>query len=158
RQRLPHVPLGQARRRGVVAGEHQVAQPGAEVRPHHPLAARRAQDDGDGLLDVLFVTAQGDLAVRRQCDVEAAFAAGARKRPAHAEKLAGHAATSYPNKTVPVAITSPTGRSAGSLQVAASSPLRAAILPLMNTVALPITTWPRLAGGDWNDVPGAVGT
>jgi hypothetical protein len=40
-------------------------------------------------------------------------------------------------RTVLTATTVPTGRSTGSLQVSAVSPLRAAGLPLINTVGLP---------------------
>src|SRR6266511_4021939 len=47
----------------------------------------------------------------------------------------------------------PTGRSAGSLQVSAVSPLRAAGLPLINTVALPVMICPLFTGGRWNAPP-----
>src|SRR5215203_152195 len=47
----------------------------------------------------------------------------------------------------------PAGRSAGSLQVVAGSPARAAGLPPMKTVALPWRTVPRSAGGFWNGPP-----
>jgi hypothetical protein len=50
-------------------------------------------------------------------------------------------------KTVPVAITCPTDKSAGSLQVSAGSPLRAAIRPLILTVGLPILIVALLCGG-----------
>src|SRR5262245_31796997 len=60
--------------------------------------------------------------------------------------------------TLPAAITLPTGWSAGSLQVTAVSPLRAAALPLIFTVVLPTLIVPLFDGGLWNDVPGAVGT
>src|SRR6266545_1048579 len=60
-------------------------------------------------------------------------------------------------KTVPTAITVPAGRSDGSLQVVAVSPLRAAALPLILTVGLPIVIVARLAGGFWNPLPGGVG-
>src|SRR5712692_9490463 len=58
-----------------------------------------------------------------------------------------------PINTVPTATTVPTGISAGSLQVLAVSPLRAAPLPLMSTVALPRIICPRLLGGAWNGPP-----
>ena len=51
----------------------------------------------------------------------------------------------YPISTVPAATTLPTGRSDGSLQVVAVSPLRAAGLPLISTVGLPsriVARWP----------------
>jgi hypothetical protein len=50
-------------------------------------------------------------------------------------------------RTVALATTVPAGRSAGSLQVKATSPARAAGLPLIMTVALPAWTVARLAGG-----------
>ncbi len=50
-------------------------------------------------------------------------------------------------------MTVPTGRSAGSLQVVAVSPLRAAGWPLIITVLLPMMIWPLLAGGFWNGPP-----
>jgi len=59
--------------------------------------------------------------------------------------------------TVPAATTVPTGWSDGSLQVSAVSPFRAAALPLIFTVELPIVMVPLFAGGDWNEVPGGVG-
>ena len=59
--------------------------------------------------------------------------------------------------TVPAATTLPIGRSTGSLQVSAVSPLRAAALPLMLTLELPSLIVPLFAGGFWNDVPGGVG-
>ena len=37
------------------------------------------------------------------------------------------------------------------------SPFRAAFLPLIFTVSLPIMTVPLFAGGFWKDVPGGVG-
>src|SRR5262249_31617685 len=49
--------------------------------------------------------------------------------------------------TVPTAITVPTGRSTGSLQVLAVSPLRAAGLLLMLTVVLPLIMVALLLGG-----------
>src|SRR5512146_474216 len=58
--------------------------------------------------------------------------------------------------TVPTAMTVPAGRSAGSLQVVAVSPFRAALLPLIFTVALPILMVALFAGGFWNEVPGGV--
>lgn len=60
-------------------------------------------------------------------------------------------------KTVPTAMTVPTGRSAGSLHVFAVSPLRAAGLPLIITVGLPVTMVPLFGGGFWKAVPGGVG-
>ena len=51
-------------------------------------------------------------------------------------------AFSHPIITVPVATTVPTGMGAGSLQVIAVSPARAAGLPLIITVALPIIICP----------------
>src|SRR3989442_13521124 len=59
--------------------------------------------------------------------------------------------------TVPAATTVPTGRSVGSLQVKARSPLRAAALPLIFTVTLPTLIVPLLGGGFWKAVPGGVG-
>src|SRR4051794_24198428 len=59
--------------------------------------------------------------------------------------------------TVPAATTLPSGASAGSLHVIAVSPLRAACLPPIFTVALPICMVALLAGGLWNDTPGGVG-
>jgi hypothetical protein len=56
--------------------------------------------------------------------------------------------------TVPTATTWPAGKSAGSLQVVAVSPLRAAILPLIFTVGLPILMVALLAGGFWKRGPG----
>ena len=53
-------------------------------------------------------------------------------------------------KTVPEAITLPPGVSDGSLQVVAASPIRAAALPLMETVAEPFCTVPLSAGDFWN--------
>ena len=58
-----------------------------------------------------------------------------------------------PIKTVPAATTVPAGRSAGSLQVMALSPLRAAGLPLMSTVPLPSCTVALLLGGFWKGPP-----
>src|SRR5437868_5573060 len=55
--------------------------------------------------------------------------------------------------TVPTAITVPAGKSTGSLQVMAVSPLRAAGLLLIMTVALPIMIWPLLVGGFWKGPP-----
>src|SRR4051794_23993344 len=49
--------------------------------------------------------------------------------------------------TVPAATTVPTGRSVGSLQVLAVSPARAAALPLIVTVRLPVVIVPLLLGG-----------
>jgi hypothetical protein len=49
--------------------------------------------------------------------------------------------------TVPTAITWPAGKSAGSLQVIAVSPLRAAIFPLIFTVGLPILIVALFDGG-----------
>lgn len=60
-------------------------------------------------------------------------------------------------ETVPFATTFPTGKSSGSLQVIALSPLRAALLPLIFTVELPNLIVALLAGGDLKDEPGAVG-
>ena len=60
-------------------------------------------------------------------------------------------------KTVPTEITCPTGKSAGSLQVVAISPLRAAAFPLIITLRLPTIIVPLLAGDFWNAVPGGVG-
>src|SRR6185312_7097566 len=55
-----------------------------------------------------------------------------------------------PTSTVPTATTLPTGTPGGiSLQVCAGSPLRAAPLPLMNTVVLPAWTTAWLLGGTW---------
>src|SRR2546427_7967413 len=62
-----------------------------------------------------------------------------------------------PINTLPTAITVPTGRSVGSLQVLAGSPFRAAAFPLIFTVALPALIVPLFAGGFWNAVPGGVG-
>src|SRR6185436_13843125 len=64
---------------------------------------------------------------------------------------------SQPIITVPAATTVPAGRFAGSLQVSATSPLRAAALPLIFTVGLPTLIVALLAGGLWNAVPGGVG-
>src|SRR5262249_5992924 len=58
-----------------------------------------------------------------------------------------------PIRAVPTATTCPTGRSAGSLQVSAMSPLRAAPLPLMSTVALPSWIVALFDGGFWNGPP-----
>ncbi|MBI9044425.1 MAG: hypothetical protein JEZ06_08065 [Anaerolineaceae bacterium] len=59
--------------------------------------------------------------------------------------------------TVPTATTVPTGMSDGSLHVSALSPLRAAALPLIFTVWLPIVMVALFAGGLWKLVPGGVG-
>jgi hypothetical protein len=64
-----------------------------------------------------------------------------------------HALPSYPIATVPAATTCPTGRSAGSLQVFAGSPLRAAGFPLIRTVALPMRIVARFVGGRTKDPP-----
>lgn len=53
----------------------------------------------------------------------------------------------HPIMTVPTATTLPTGVSTGSLQVMATSPWRAAALPLILTVGLPTWIVPLLAGG-----------
>src|SRR5260370_41207406 len=50
-------------------------------------------------------------------------------------------------RTVPTATTGATGASAGSLQVSAVAPERAAGLLLIKTVALPLMMEPRLDGG-----------
>src|ERR1700759_3737731 len=63
----------------------------------------------------------------------------------------------YPTITVPTATTVPTGKSTGSLQVRATSPLRAAGLLLMNTVGLPRIMVALFDGGFTNAVPGGVG-
>ena len=55
--------------------------------------------------------------------------------------------SSHPIKTVPTATTFPTGASVGSLQVSATSPFRAAFLPLMFTVGLPILMVALFGGG-----------
>src|SRR5215212_8067127 len=60
-------------------------------------------------------------------------------------------------KTVPTATTVPAGRSLGSLQVVALSPLRAACLPLIRTVVLPILIVDLSAGVFWKEVPGGIG-
>jgi hypothetical protein len=52
---------------------------------------------------------------------------------------------------VPDATTVPAGRSEGSLQVSATSPARAAALPLILTVELPFLTVALSAGGDWKE-------
>src|ERR1035438_119295 len=54
-------------------------------------------------------------------------------------------------------MTCPTGKSEGSLQVFAVSPLRAAIFPLIFTVGLPILMVALFEGGLENPVPGGVG-
>ena len=54
-------------------------------------------------------------------------------------------------------MTVPTGRSAGSLHVLALSPLRAAALPLIFTVGLPMTIFPWFFGGFEKLTPGGVG-
>src|SRR2546427_145146 len=56
-------------------------------------------------------------------------------------------AIGYPILTVPDAVTVPTGESAGSLQVSAVSPLRAAFFPPIFTVELPAFTVARFVGG-----------
>src|SRR5581483_3361078 len=66
-------------------------------------------------------------------------------------------AIGQPISTLPAATTVPAGRSAGSLQVRALSPARAAGLPLIFTVALPCWIVALFAGGRWKLVPGAVG-
>src|ERR1035441_3410010 len=63
----------------------------------------------------------------------------------------------HPINTVPTAMTCPTGKSEGSLQVFAVSPLRAAIFPLIFTVGLPILMVALFEGGLENPVPGGVG-
>ena len=45
---------------------------------------------------------------------------------------------------------------AGSWHVSARSPMRAAPLPLINTVLLPLITFPWLVGGIWKATPGGV--
>src|SRR3984957_20299541 len=67
-------------------------------------------------------------------------------------------AIGQPIRTLPTAITVPAARSAGSLQVRALSPFRAAGLPLIFTVALPCWIVALFAGGRWKLVPGAAGT
>src|SRR5262249_32778457 len=62
-------------------------------------------------------------------------------------RVVDHPLPRYPIRTVPTATTVPTGRSAGSLQVRAGSPFRAAGLPLISTVGLPSTIVARLDGG-----------
>src|SRR5664279_1152749 len=61
-----------------------------------------------------------------------------------------------PINTVPTAMTCPTGKSEGSLQVFAVSPLRAAIFPLILTVGLPTIMVALFEGGLANAVPGGV--
>src|SRR5690606_2197695 len=61
---------------------------------------------------------------------------------------AGHGV--HPIRTVPLAITVPAGRSAGSLQVLAMSPMRAAALPLISTVAEPARMVALFDGDFWN--------
>jgi len=55
--------------------------------------------------------------------------------------------------TVPTAMTLPMGRGAGSLQVIAVSPFRAAGLPLIMTDVLPMMICPWFVGGTWNGPP-----
>src|SRR4030095_1264297 len=63
----------------------------------------------------------------------------------------------HPMETVPFATTFPSGKSSGSLQVIALSPLRAALLPLIFTVELPNLIVALLAGGGFKKETRAAG-
>ena len=74
-----------------------------------------------------------------------------REGPAAAEEAGIRAQP--PMSTWPTATTVPTGRSTGSLQVLAVSPARAAALPLIVTVALPLMIVALFVGGFTNVPP-----
>src|SRR6185369_13702144 len=136
-QGLPHLGRHPSCGLGTVERKHQIVDATAEVGPHLTFAAAGGQDDPDRLANALFLGGQGDLSVVERN----------RKAPTCPEKISVHrVASPQPIITVPAATTVPAGRSDGSLQVPAMSPLRAAALPLIFTVGLPILIVPLLAG------------
>src|SRR5207244_8038701 len=96
------------------------------------------QDDTYRLFNIAFLVSQSDTPMGIHSH---------RKGPPGTQKISHVLFLRYPIITVPTAITVPAGKSTGSLQVCAVSPLRAAGLLLIMTVALPIMICPLLLGG-----------